>query len=98
MRTMLRVTMDHETASRAVRDGTMPKLMQATFDELKPEAAYFTTTNGHRTAMFVFDMKEVSQMPSIAERFFDLKFDVELFPVMNREDLMSGLTALAKHR
>jgi hypothetical protein len=95
---MLKVTMDHEVASRAVRDGTMPKLMQQTFEDLKPEAAYFTSMNGHRTAMFVFDLRDSSQMPVIAERFFEMKCDVELTPVMNREDLMTGLTALGKQR
>jgi hypothetical protein len=96
MRTMLRVTMDHEMGSRAIKDGTMPKLMQATFDELKPEAAYFAGLNGHRTAMFIFDMRDSSQMPAIAERWFDMKASVEIVPVMNREDLMTGLAALKR--
>jgi hypothetical protein len=99
MRMMIRVTMDHEGGSRAIKDGSMMKLMQQTFEDLKPEAAYFGTTgHGHRTAMIFFDMKESSQMPSIAERFFEMKASVELIPVMNREELATGLEALAKKR
>lgn len=99
MRVMLRITMDHEVGSQHIKDGSMPKIMQATFEQLKPEAAYFSSSGkGHRQAMFFFDMKDSSQMPVICERFFEMKCDVELVPVMNREDLMSGLTALGKPR
>ena len=99
MRTMLRVTMDHEVGSKLIKDGSMGKVMQETFDRLKPEAAYFMPSpKGHRCAMFIFDLKDPSQMPLITERFFDMKADVELIPVMNREDLMAGLTALANNK
>jgi len=59
---------------------------------LKPEAAYFYPEGGKRHAMFVFDMKSSSDMPGIAEPFFqELNADVVLSPCMNPADLAAGL-------
>ncbi|MBI2838185.1 MAG: hypothetical protein HYX75_07730 [Acidobacteria bacterium] len=53
------------------------------------------TLEGERCGLFVFDMKEVSRMPSIAEPFFlGLDARVEYCPAMNPEDLKRGLGAL----
>jgi hypothetical protein len=45
----------------------------------------------------VFDLKDPSEIPSIAEPFF-LNFNakVAFCPVMNAEDLQKGLAALQK--
>jgi hypothetical protein len=94
---MLRVTMDHQAANKAVKEGRIGEILKSTAALLKPEAAYFFTHHGKRTAHFFFDLKDSSQMPQIAEPFFnELHADVEFFPVMNQEDLMKGLQALGR--
>ena len=69
--------------------------------DLKPEAAFFfVDDNGDRSASIVFDMKETSQIPAIAEPWF-LAFNakVSLRPVMSPQDLAAAgpaITAAAK--
>ena len=66
----------------------------AAMQDLKPEAAYFYPENGKRACLMVFDMKDPSQIPVIAERFFmELNAEVTLTPVMNADDLKKGLEA-----
>lgn len=97
MRTLLKVTMPAAAANRAMRDGLLPKVLEQTMATLKPESAYFTGSGGERSAMFVFDMKDSSQMPVIAEPFFmQLEARVEFTPVMNMEDLKAGLSNVQK--
>lgn len=92
MRTMVTVTIGAAAGNRAVKDGTLPKVMKEFISNYKPEATYFTTTGGDRTAYFVIDLKDPSQMPPIAEPFF-MAFDahVGFRPVMNADDLGIGL-------
>ncbi|MGR8010401.1 DUF3303 family protein [Streptomyces hypolithicus] len=95
MRVMLRAVMDTNTSSEAITSGRLPKIMESMMERLKPEAAYFGPSEGGRACTFVFDMKDSSQMPSIAEPFFrELGAKLELFPVMNPEELRKGLAAL----
>lgn len=95
MRVMLRARLDTQISNEAIRNGTLPKLMQAVTEQLKPEAAYFGPSDGGRAATFVFDMQESSEMPGIAEPFFmELGAEIEIYPVMNAEDLGKGLASL----
>ncbi|WP_371527267.1 hypothetical protein OG302_15030 [Streptomyces sp. NBC_01283] len=95
MRVMLRARLDTQISNEAIKNGTLPKIMQSVTEQLKPEAAYFGPGDGGRTATFVFDMEDSSQMPSIAEPFFlELGAEIEISPVMNAEDLHKGLAAL----
>lgn len=97
MRMMLRITMDVEAANRAVKDGVIPKLVQQTIEQLKPEATYFTADHGKRTGYYFFDMKESSQLPQIAEPWFQAtNASIEVQPVMNAEDLRVGLERVQK--
>jgi hypothetical protein len=96
MRTILKVSMPVEKANQAIKDGSLPRTMTGFMDEHKPEAAYFYAENGQRTALFVFDLKDPAQMPSVSERFFmSLNADVTFSPVMNAADLKKGLEMLA---
>jgi hypothetical protein len=70
MRTLLTVTIGADAGNRANKDGSLAKVIEAFTRDFKPEAAYFTTTGGDRTAYFVFDLKDPSAMPSVAEPFF----------------------------
>jgi hypothetical protein len=94
MRTFMRVTIPVQSGNAAIRDGRIQKLIQSHMEKVKPEAAYFFPEAGERTAMFVFDMTDSSQVAAIAERFFEeLEAAVEFYPVMNADDLMKGLAA-----
>jgi hypothetical protein len=94
MRTMLRITIPVEAGNRAIKDGTLQKVLEATAARLKPEAAYFVADTGIRSAMFFFDMKDSSEVPEIAERLFiGLEAKCEFFPAMNGDDLKKGLAA-----
>lgn len=95
MRTMMKVKMDTAASSRAIADGSMPELLRRTLERLQPEAAYFGPEGGIRTAFIVFDLEDPSQLPSISEPLFStLNATVEMFPVMDREDLQKGLGQL----
>ena len=96
MRMMMKLKLDTEAGSRAISDGSLPKLMQETLGALRPEAAYFGPENGIRTAFIVFDLRDPSELPALTEPLFrELKATVEMFPVMNQEDLQKGLQQLA---
>ena len=93
MRVMAKITMSTDEGNKAVRDGNLRKVMQGAEDRWHPEAMYFTTFDGHRTAFMVFDMPDPSDWPPFAEPFFqNVGALVELSPVMNRDDLQKGLS------
>ena len=94
MRTLLSVTLDVATSNKAIMDGSLPKTIKSTMDRIKPEAAYFHTVDGCRACLMVFDLKDASEIPIIAEPLF-LGFNakVDFSPVMNAEDLQKGLEA-----
>ena len=92
MRTLITISIPAEAGNTAVQSGALPKIMGEALERLKPEAAYFTTMNGLRTALMVFDMKDSSEMPSIAEPFFSgFSAAVTFSPVMTADDLKAGL-------
>lgn len=65
---------------------------------MKPEAAYFTTTvTGERGGFIVFDIKDTSEIPALAEPFF-LAYNarVKFFPVMNAQDLTKAAPGIEK--
>lgn len=97
MRTLLRVTLDVVASNKAINDGSLPKIIESTIQKLKPEASYFYTIHGKRGCMIVFDMKDPSEIPQIAEPLFtQLNAEVEFHPVMNADDLQKGLAAWMK--
>jgi hypothetical protein len=87
--------MDTEAANRSVKDGTMAKSIQSTVEQLQPEAAYFTSFDGHRTAYMVFDLPEPADIPRVAEPFFQgMNAKIDISPVMNVDDVQQGLTRM----
>ncbi len=97
MRTMLKLSIPAKAGNQAIQDGSLPRILQSTMETLKPEAAYFSSEHGKRTAMLIFDLKEPSQIPVVAEPFFmGLEAEVELIPVMNAQDLQAGLSQLSR--
>jgi hypothetical protein len=95
MKVMLRAHLDTQISNEALKDGTLPKIVESMMERLKPEAAYFGPGEGGRTCTFVFDMQDSSMTPTIVEPLFEgLGARVEIQPVMNSEDLRKGLAAL----
>jgi hypothetical protein len=98
MRMLFQVKFPHETFNAAVRDGSVGKKMQRILDDIKPEAVYFTEIDGHRGAIMIVDLKDPSEVPSIAEPFF-LQFNADLtFRIVMTPDVLgkAGLEALGK--
>jgi hypothetical protein len=93
MRMMLKITIPTADGNRAIKDGSLPRILEATMNKLKPEAAYFLADNGLRSAMIFFDMRDASDIPVVVEPLFmGLNMEVELLPVMNSEELQKGLS------
>ena len=81
---LLRVSIPVETGNAAAKAGTLGPTVDQIVADLKPEAEYSFADDGQRSCSIVFDMKDTSQIPSIAEPWF-LVFNakVSLRPVMN---------------
>ena len=95
MRVMLKASFNTEKGNELIRSGKMPQLLEGALEKIHPEAAYFTTDHGERTAYLIFDMEDSSQMPVVGESFFlDGEAEVDFTPVMNWEDLQRGLSQL----
>jgi hypothetical protein len=98
MRMMMQFTMPVDAGNDAARTGAIGTTTQHLIETLKPEAAYFGAgTTGERGGFMVFDMKDASQIPGIAEQLF-LAFHakVTFFPVMNAQDLAKALPDIEK--
>lgn len=84
-----------ESGNRTVKDGSIGTIMQGAAERWKPEAMYFTTFDGQRTAYIVLDLPDSSDIVPFAEPFFqELDANVQIAPVMNGDDLGKGLTKL----
>ena len=96
MRVMAKITIPVESGSRAVKDGSIGELIQTAAERWKPEAMYFGTFEGKRTAFVVFDMPDSSDMVAFGEPFFmAVDAEVEVVPIMNADDLQKGLGKLS---
>lgn len=95
MRTLMKVTIPVDSGNTAIENGSLGKTIESILNDLKPEAAYFTTVEGKRSGLIVFDLKDTSQIPAVAEPWF-LAFNakVQVEPVMNREDLKKALSGI----
>jgi hypothetical protein len=95
MRMFLKVQMEVEAATRRIKDGSMPKLVQDFTEAAKPEGVWFTALDGKRTMVAVFDLASPAQIPPLAEPFFTaLNATFELTPAMDAADLQTGLSNL----
>ncbi len=92
MRMMLKVRIDCEAGSAAVKDGSLEKVLASTFERFTPEAAYFTAVDGNRGGYIFFDLKDPSDIPMLCEPFFhELNAEVELIPVMTPDEVRAGI-------
>jgi len=91
----MRVTIPVDHGNKAIKDGSLPKIIQSLLQDVKPEAAYFTTLDGLRTGFMVFDLKDSTDIPRITEPLFQgFNATVQFVPVMNADDLKAGLNKI----
>jgi hypothetical protein len=98
MRMLLRVSIPAEAGNAAAKAGTLGPTIERLLADLKPEAAYFfADDSGNRSGSIVFDMKDTSQIPAIAEPWF-LAFNAKISfrPVMNPQDLAAAIPGITK--
>lgn len=98
MRMLLRVSIPVETGNAAAKAGTLGTTVEQIVADLKPEAAYFfADDDGNRSGSIVFDMKDTSQIPAIAEPWFQaFNAKVSFRPVMNPQDLSAAGSSIGK--
>ncbi|MGE5242852.1 MAG: hypothetical protein ACM3SQ_01310 [Betaproteobacteria bacterium] len=97
MRMLLKASPHGDAGNKAVLDGTFGRVLGQFMERFHPEAVYFTTENGERTALLIFDLKSEADMVAAAEPFWnELHATVDWAPVMTAEDVQKGLAALAK--
>jgi hypothetical protein len=95
MRMFLKVLMDVDAANRAIKDGTLPKVVEGFANAVKPDGMWFIAEGGKRCMVAVFDMVSTAQIPSLAEPFFEaVGAAIELTPAMDAADLKAGLSGL----
>lgn len=95
MRMLFKVQMEVEAANRAIKDGSLPRIIQSFTEAAKPEGVWFTAQGGKRTMVAVFDLASTAHVPPLAEPFFTgLNATIELSPAMDVTDLQAGLSNL----
>ena len=98
MRMLMRVSIPVDTGNAAAKAGTLGSTVEKILADLKPEAAYFfADDSGNRSGSIVFDMKDSSQIPAVAEPWF-LAFNAKISfrPVMNPQDLAAAGPGITK--
>ncbi len=98
MRLMMTIQIPVEHGNKSIADGSMTKAFESLFEKLKPEVAYFTMTDGLRTAIFVYELGE-------GEEYRLLEFHEPLFaamgamiderPVLTWDDMAKGFADMA---
>ena len=98
MRMMLTATFPNEPFNSLVRENKTGQIIGKILDELKPEATYFMEQNGHRCAVLIINLTDVSKIPTFAEPFFlSFNADCRFRPVMTPDDLgKAGLDELGR--
>jgi hypothetical protein len=70
MRMLLEAVVDTEAGNEALRNGSLPKIVQTVVEQRHPEAAYFAVEDRQRAMLLVFDMADPSQIPAVSEPMF----------------------------
>jgi hypothetical protein len=97
MRMMMKVSIPVEAGNKGVKEGILPKTFMGFVEQMKPEACYFTTDGGKRTAFLFFDLADPTLIPTVAEPFFtNLNASIDIAPVMNLDDMKAGVGKATK--
>jgi hypothetical protein len=76
-----------------VQDPNFLKSLEDYMNKVKPEAAYFMSIDGHRSAAFIVNIESNEQVPSLVEPLFQwMGANVDVIPVMYFDDLKKGLS------
>jgi hypothetical protein len=93
MRFLVRARIPTEAGNKTVQDPDFLKKLEEYMNKVKPEAAYFMPQGGERSAAFIANIESNDQIPSLVEPLFQwMGANVEVFPVMNFDDLKKGLS------
>lgn len=88
MRMIMLVQFPIEPFNTLVRNGSIGAKMHQILDAIKPESAYFTERDGHRGAICVVNLDNVSDVARLAEPWFlAMNATVEYRVAMTPEDL-----------
>jgi hypothetical protein len=97
MRILLKVELPVEIGNVVSKKGNLGKTIRSILDELKPEAAYFLSSNGKRAGYIFVEMQDASEIPALAEPWFHaFHASVEIVPVMTPDDLKKAEPAITK--
>jgi hypothetical protein len=93
MKFLVRAKIPAEAGNKMVQDPNFLKNLEEYMNKVKPEAAYFMPQAGERSAAFIANIESNDQIPSLVEPLFQwMGANVEVFPVMNFDDLKKGLS------
>ena len=98
MRMLVDFNFPLEPFNTLVRNGTAGQKIEQIMNDIKPEAAYFSTRDGKRGGILIVDVADPSKFPAIAEPLF-LTFNasVQFQIVISPEELgRAGLDELGK--
>ena len=88
MRFLLKVNIPVESGNAAAKTRKLDSTIQSILADLKPEAVYFTDSNGQRAGFIFLEIQDASQIPAIAEPcFLAFNASIEIHPVMVPDDL-----------
>jgi hypothetical protein len=88
MRFLIKIVPCTEASGKLNKAGKLASTMQGILSEQKPEIAYFVPENGKRTLYIVVSFTDASEMPRIAEPWFNaFNAEVHFYPAMTTMDL-----------
>jgi hypothetical protein len=97
MRCLIKVEMPVEQGNQIISEGRLGPTLGQILNDLQPEAAYFVAENGTRSALIFAHIADPSQIPAIAEPFFQaFNAKVEITPAMTAEDLQRAGQAIER--
>lgn len=99
MRMMMKVVIPVEAGNKGIAQGTLANVVDRFIEQHDPEASYFVSEHGRRTAFFFFDLRNARDIPMVAESFFmELNASVEITPAMNAADMKAGVEEAMRRR
>jgi len=93
MRTMLKISMPVEPANKAIKDGSLAQDAQSIIDELRPEQLLLRGERQAHRPPRIRPKGARAEFPSVVEADCSLSLNagIELYPVMNAQDMKTGV-------